>query len=150
MEDINIEIVDNEEELVDFLNEIDDCFPVPLSKKVNILDYAQKALELGINIFAKKGNSVIGICMGYVNDTKNKVAYISTIAVLPKYRNLKIGNKLINEFKICAKNNKMKIIKLYVHSNNKNAIKFYERNGFKSIDEKANYEYNITMCTNIL
>lgn len=156
MSKIEIKKVDNIVELKKFLEKIDSFFPVALSQKVNLNDYAQKAMKKGINYFAMNENKIIGVCMGYANDKKENIAYISTIAVLPEYRNLKVGHQLILSFKEYAKENNMKLIRLFVHKENEMAIKFYRKNGFEEISMKANYEYNITMqleikdLTNIL
>lgn len=146
---VEIKKVDSLIELEQFLSKIDTYFPVALSKKVDLKEYSKKAFENGINFFAIKEGNIIGVCMGYANDEKEYKAYISTIAVLPEYRNLKVGKKLIKAFKEYAIKNNMKTIQLFVHKENKSAIEFYKSNGFIIKDEEANYEYNITMQLSI-
>ena len=136
MSKIAIRKVDNEIELEKFLQEIDSCFPIALSKKVNLTEYAKKAMEKGINILAIEDNKIIGVCMGYANDQANRQAYISTIAVLPEYRNMQVGKQLIVEFKKCCKQNNMKSIQLFVHKDNERAIQFYQKMGFEMIGKR--------------
>lgn len=156
MSNVQIKNVNNIIELKKFLEEIDLCFPIPLSQKVNFDEYAKKAMEKGINFFAMTENKIIGVCMGYANDQKENIAYISTIAVLPQYRKLKVGQELISAFREYSIQNNMRFIRLFVHKENEVAIQFYKKNGFEKIDVNSNYEYNITMqleiqkSTNIL
>lgn len=149
MNKIEIKKIDNAIELEEFLKEIDTCFPIPLSRKVNIKEYSQKALKKGTNFSAINNGKIIGVCLGYTNDFKNYKAYISTIAVLPEYRKLGVGKQLITAFKEYCILNNMQSIQLFVHKENSIAIKFYEKNGFRKVEEKANYDYNITMQLSI-
>ena len=146
---VKIKKVNDIIELENFLKKIDSYFPIALSEKVNLKDYAKKVMDRGISFFAISDNKIIGVCIGYANDIRKNRAFISVIAVLPEYRNLKVGHKLILAFKKYARENNMKSIILFVNKENKRAIEFYRKNGFKKIDEKANYEYNITMKTEI-
>lgn len=145
MKELEIRKVNNFIELEKFLEEVDKCFPIPLSEKINIREYSKKAIEKGINFFAIDNEKIVGVCLGYANDFKEYKAYISTIAVLPEYRNLKVGQQLIVAFKDYCILNNMQSIQLFVHKENHGAIKFYQKSGFKEIKERANYDYNITM-----
>ncbi len=149
MNNIQIKKVSNILELEKFLIKIDNDFPVALSKKVNLKEYAKKVVEKGTNFFAVKNNEIIGVCTGYTNNKKECIAYISALAVLQQYRNLEVGKQLIIAFKEYSKKANMKKIQLYVHKENDRAIRFYEHNGFEIINEKANYDYSLTMEYNI-
>ena len=103
----------------EFIFKIDNMFPVPLSEKININEYCDKILKKGICIVEKDENGdIIGLITGYVNDTENKLAYISTLCILPEYQNRHIGTQLLNKFFEIAKQNKMEKIFLYTHKNN--------------------------------
>jgi ribosomal protein S18 acetylase RimI-like enzyme len=69
--------------------------------------------------------------------------------VEPTYQRQKIGENLLNEFiKITAREN-IGVVELEVRTDNKKAIKFYEKNGFKIIQKidkfYQNYENAYTM-----
>lgn len=145
MDNVEIKVVNNIKSLEEFLKRIDTFFPIALSSKVNLKQYAEKAIEKGINFYAVVDNQIIGVCMGYANDYKEYTAYISTLAVIPEYRNMNVGKKLIDMFKEYAIKSKMRSIRLFVYKDNERAIHFYKKNRFERIEKKANYEFNITM-----
>ena len=58
--------------------------------------------------------------------------HIASIAVNKKYRRMGIGTKLINK-------STRKPLTLNVHVENKDAIKFYKKNGFREKDRLVNY-----------
>lgn len=139
------------QKMKEFILKIDNLFPAPLSKKVNISEYCEKILNKGIVIVAKNiDNQIVGILTGYTNDEINKLAYISILCTLPEYQNQHIGTQLLNIFTNIAKENGMKKIFLHTHKENENAISFYKKNNFM-IDRiiKPNYNYSITLSKEI-
>lgn len=70
----------------------------------------------------------------------SKRIHIMSIAILPKYRRLNLGTKLIEFLKNEYKGN---IITLNVQQNNINAIHFYIKNNFSVISELKNYYNNL-------
>ena len=73
----------------------------------------------------------------YVNDKRNKIAYLIFLAIHEKYRKLGLGTSLITKAEKTAIDSGMKKIKLEVRKLNRNAIRFYEKNGYKYIDEAS-------------
>jgi len=57
--------------------------------------------------------------------------YISNIATYPSFRGMGLGTKLLTFSEDVAKNRKMKRLVLEVEKENKNAIRVYEKFGFK-------------------
>jgi ribosomal-protein-alanine N-acetyltransferase len=89
-------------------------------------------------IIAEQNHKIIGFLIGIKLQTnKTKILMLS---VDPKYQRQKIGKNLLNEFLKVTTKEKIKIIELEVRTDNKKAIKFYEKNGFKII-EKINKFY---------
>lgn len=81
----------------------------------------------------KNNNNIIGYLYGYVcenNVDKEKTAIIDALYVENLYRNKGLGKTLINNFKIWAYENNVKIIELKVCNNNTSAIKLYKSEGF--------------------
>jgi hypothetical protein len=70
---------DELEQLTTFLRVIDDIFPIPLSEKVSIDEYALKALSKGVALCAEDSGKIVGILLGYANDPVTKNAYIQAV-----------------------------------------------------------------------
>lgn len=121
---------DEVKRLTGFLHSIDNIFYVPLSKTVNIANYANKALSNGLIVIAELEGRIIGALIGYANDSIKKSAYISSFGILEEYRSHGIGGKILKKFKNLCKNYGMKKIELYTHHTNEAAMKFYTRNDF--------------------
>ena len=82
-------------------------------------------------LVAEKNHKIIGFLIGLKLKTdKTKILMIS---VEPTYQRQKIGERLLNEFIKITIKEKIKVIELEVKTDNKKAIKFYEKNGFKKI-----------------
>ena len=89
-------------------------------------------------LVAEQNHKIIGFLIGIkLKTNKTKILMIS---VEPRYQRQKIGESLLNEFiKITTKEN-IDVVELEVRTDNKKAIKFYEKNGFKII-QKINKFY---------
>ena len=87
-------------------------------------------------LLAQIDNQFVGYLYGYMIDIGdaylNKKAKLDAMFVDEKYRNNKVGESLIKEFKLWASKHQAKYIELTVLNENKKAIKLYEKNGFKS------------------
>jgi ribosomal-protein-alanine N-acetyltransferase len=89
-------------------------------------------------IVAEENHKIIGFLIGIkLKTNKTKILMIS---VEPIYQRQKIGESLLNEFIKVILKEKINSIELEVRTDNKKAIKFYEKNGFKII-EKINKFY---------
>ena len=89
-------------------------------------------------IVAEKNHKIIGFLIGVKMDFE--LAKILMLAVSKPYRKQKIGSELLTRFlkKINIEN--IKRIELEVRTNNKTAIEFYQKHGFK-IKEKIKEFY---------
>jgi ribosomal protein S18 acetylase RimI-like enzyme len=121
---------DELEQLTTFLRVIDDIFPIPLSEKVSIDEYALKALSKGVALCAEDSGKIVGILLGYANDSATKNAYIGTLGVLEEYRSQGIGKSLVSFMKELSRSYGMERICLFTHKSNEPAIRFYIDNGF--------------------
>lgn len=126
------------EEIKKILLEFDTCFVPPISSRDIDLDlYSKKLYNNATFILKKDKEKNIGFVSMYVNDKKSKIAYLIFLAVHENYRKLGLGKELIDKAEKTALDNGMKKMKLEVKKLNINAIKFYERNGYKYIDEAS-------------
>ena len=82
--------------------------------------------------------------VGFLNyDSIYDKAEIEYIYVDPLYRNKNIATNLLNEMIRLLDECNINSITLEVRSDNTSAIKFYEKNGFKSASIRKNYYGNI-------
>lgn len=87
----------NHQNLVNFLIEIDYDFGDPLSKRVDIFEYAQKLKKNANHYIAYKSGSdnILGFIAFYANDERKIRAFIPIIGVISSLRRQGIGKKLI-------------------------------------------------------
>ena len=131
--------------IIEYIKSIDSLFPVPISEKTNISDYVMKLYKNGTIILAMHSSEIIGIIAGYMNDSKKNTSYISILGVKKEYQKQKVGIKLFKIFQMLSKKEGLKNILLSVHKENKVAINFYLKNGFKRINSNIsgnNYDYS--------
>ena len=87
-----------------------------------------------IFLVAELENKVVGLIDGFIIDDiffKEKIAYLDHICVDRNHRNKEIGTKLIKEFQKISQKKGAKYVKLNAFVKNINAIKLYEKLGFK-------------------
>lgn len=122
-----------------FINDlIKEGAPILRDKKVTLaeerawLRNQMKAIEDGevIMLIAEKNGEVIATCE--VKKRKYKMAHIANfgIAVLRKYRRMRIGETISREVLKRAKKSKIEIIKLSVFKDNEPAKALYRKLGF--------------------
>ena len=91
-------------------------------------------------IIAEFGQKIIGFILGV--KTEPKKAKILMLAVSEKHRKKNIATILLNRFENTIIKKNVKEINLEVKSKNKNAIKFYQKNGYKIEKRIKNYYQN--------
>jgi len=138
------------EKLIIFLNKINTAFPVHLSEKIQIDEYARKVLRLGLVIKMEQNNEIIGVITGYVNDKVTQAGYISVLGVSEHHRGKKIGSRLLQDFMARARTENLKKISLFTHKDNRNALNMYLNHGFVPDDSiTKNYDYDIALTATI-
>jgi diamine N-acetyltransferase len=107
-------------------------------------EYIESLLNDKINIFIvlEKEKEIIGFLLAYEETKghlpfhkKRKYIVIDNIVVDENYRNKGYGEKLLNYIIEYAKNENYNDIMLYVYRFNENAIKLYEKKGFKTLTQ---------------
>ncbi len=89
---------------------------------------------------AEMGHKIIGFLIGIkIEEKKSKIIMIS---VLELQQRKKIGTALLKEFEKTAIKDKVKEIELEVRTQNKKAIKFYQKHGYKIIEKINDYYQN--------
>lgn len=113
-----------------FLNSCTNLFP-NIFKFDDILAYANKLCDLADGVVALEEEKLVGVCLGYFNDLDTKKAYISIICSLYCDRNKGLGTILHNAFYKLSLDAGMESISLQVLKENKRAMNFYEKMGYK-------------------
>lgn len=121
-------------------------FIPPLNQKVDIKKYSYKLVYNADCFFIQNDGKDIGFLAIYTNNYSEKIAFISSISIVPEYQDMGISQKLIDFSTEHARKREMKYIKLEVNENNIKAIKFYKRNRFNIVLTNNN---NFLMSRNI-
>lgn len=96
----------------------------------NIQEYSKKLVKLAKIYYLKDDKVYTGMAAIYINDTVNKVAYISLISILKQNHKSGNGQQLLNHIIQIAIIAQMRVIKLEVQKMNQPAIQFYKKNKF--------------------
>jgi len=110
--------------------------PELLRKKYN--EYYKKKIKQKNCVFwvAEENKKIVGYVFGEIETPKHlhiykKRGYIHDAFVLEEYRKIGIGEKLIQKLIQWFKLNGIKWIRVSAYTNNKSAIKFWKKMGFK-------------------
>ena len=87
----------------------------------------------------EEDNKVVGFINMDIKYDKSELVYIY---IKEKYRNKGIASKLLNRAIKDLKSKEVINITLEVNENNKTAINFYKKNGFKTVAIRQNYYGN--------
>lgn len=97
----------------------------------SLFNYLYETYSKGFFV-AEIAHKVVGFIVGIkLNDTTAKVLMLS---VVEKHRRKKVATALLNQFIESIKKEKVKIVELEVRTDNKGAIAFYQKQGFKIVD----------------
>ncbi len=138
-----------ESELLNYLQDANDTFPIPLNQIVDLKEYSKKLYKYGTIFSSYNNNILIGIAVCYFNNEKTKEGYLSILHVKPDFQDKGIAKGLIYNFKTYAIMHSFRYIKLEVYIFHKKAISLYEKMGFKIIDVDSNNK-SLYMRCNIL
>lgn len=96
----------------------------------------------GLALVAEVDGKIVGYLVGGKAEVKSyrtatSICELENMMILEKYRNLKIGTKLVEEFLKWTEQKKFEIIEVSASSKNLKGIDFYKKMGFE--------EYSITL-----
>ena len=122
-----------EKQIEIFLNKVDRLFPVYLSEKQNLCEFAYK-LRNKATICAKLENGEImsAVC-GYTENVVNNAAYISIVATIPEAQGKGYASELVTQFIEIARNKGVDYVHLYAVPDNVGAMKLYKSLGFEEV-----------------
>jgi ribosomal protein S18 acetylase RimI-like enzyme len=86
-------------------------------------------------LVAKKNEKCVGYFLGVIKDylaeIPSQVGYVNGLYILPQYRRMGIGQKLLDLGLLWFQEKKLELVELYIASHNEEAKKFWERNGYR-------------------
>lgn len=126
------------------LCECDTSFKPPLSDRVDISAYAIKINANAERFEAWLDGELVGLVAIYCNTPDKTSAFITSVSVLPRFQGRGIASRLIDEGKSHARTALYSRLQLEVSSDNRAAIRLYERLGFSVL---ANAGSKLTMQT---
>ena len=139
-----IERLSNLGDLVNYLNDVDTDFGIPLSNKVSIDSFAEKLIKHGIVLVIRNNDEIIS-CIGfYCNDIIERFAYLPILSTKKSARGKGFARLLILQMLKECKAKKMRAV--FCDSINSHAISLYKSIGFieyKREGEKSFLEYRI-------
>ena len=109
------------------------CFPQdawPLLDLIGVLTFPNV-----VRLKASDGTRMVGFIAGDIRHNDN-IAWIATVGVLPEYRRRGIGALLLEE---CESKLPYNAIRLCVRHTNQEAIRLYERYGYRGISQWRDY-----------
>lgn len=121
-----------------FLRRNDSDFPVPISEKCDLREYAEKLFQKGTLKTHIADGRIVAMVGGYLNDTVNNLGFISVAATDREYRGQGIARRLVSEFLADARGKGLSGVHVYAVYSNLPAMRLYEELGFKTY--KAFYE----------
>lgn len=131
--------------LIQYLNQLNSSFEPPLSSYVDIDSYADKLINNAYISVLEHNDRFVGLYAIYLNNINEKIAYLTSIAVLPEYKGYGFSKILMEDALNQAKEKGMCLFKLEVVANYTRAIRFYEKHGFRKCCDKSNNDQTIYM-----
>ena len=128
-----------QQRLIQYLNDVDNDFKIPLSKKINPTEYAIKLLTNGVVLVSVDNGQIRGLIAGYCNDIEKGKAVISILSVKKKFRGIGISRNLIKSMIETCKQVGMRYI--HVDSVNPIAVSLYLSEGFVKVSQDT---YGVT------
>ena len=116
--------------IADHLRACDDSFVPPLGSRVEIDDYAAKIVARAERFEAWSGSCLVGLLAAYCNDPARKVAFVTSVSVLPGWQGQGVASRLLRACVEHARQGRLERIELEVDPRNSAATLLYQKHGF--------------------
>lgn len=131
----------NKDRILRFLTVMNEEFHPPLHARVNLNEYATKLAMHGVNFFLVAGNECgnedVAHAGFYCNDLESGVAFISSIAVVPRFQGSEAAGYLLSQIIKTCRARHMTVLSLEVDRENVKAVRFYTRQGFSLLADTS-------------
>jgi ribosomal protein S18 acetylase RimI-like enzyme len=125
------------ERLLKIVQRLDGSFIPPLSTMVALDNYCHKLTVYAENLLLNFNGQDIGFVCFYANDTAQKTAFITAVAVDPQYAQQGLGMRLLEAAFSQSRALGMNQIRLEVNKHNQAALALYRKAGFTITDTSA-------------
>jgi len=119
-----------------WLHKIDELY-APMGRKLSKL-FIENMVKNELCLIAEFNKKFAGFLVAEVTP-KMQYTFLVYLAVLPKFRGLGLGKKLMQDYIANCKSKEIKHFDLLTKVKAKKALKFYEKFGYKAAEEKFKY-----------
>jgi 2-polyprenyl-3-methyl-5-hydroxy-6-metoxy-1,4-benzoquinol methylase/GNAT superfamily N-acetyltransferase len=119
-----------EQEIAKHLLLCDDHFKPRLSSRVEVADYAHKLSVKAMRFEAWVDGSLVGLVAVYCNDNRRRLAYVTSVSVVPESQGRHIASNLMDRCIQYLRIGRFDRVDLEVDGGNHKAILMYEKQGF--------------------
>lgn len=135
---LKITLLSKELEIYQLLEQFDDVFDPSITSRIsNLKVYTSKLFKNGLTYVIQENDHILGFISMYANDIEKKEAYIIFLAVAHHYQGNNLGEKLLDHCIQISTQKGMKSVRLEVQKDNQIAIRFYQKHGFKIIEDAS-------------
>lgn len=118
------------DQLASLLQRCDASFVPPLSKRVDLDQYASKIVANAVRFEAWDGAGPVALLAVYCNDQTGGMAWITSVSVAPEWARRGIADALLADCKRHARAAGMRKLALEVDAANTPALQLYRKHGF--------------------
>lgn len=119
----------DERQLTEHFRICDTAFVPPLSSRVDINDYAHKLVSKAQRFEAWVDDRLIGLLAMYCNAPDKRIAFITTVSVLPDWQGFGVASQLLGWSIDHAGELGFGCVELEVNVENHAALKLYNKHG---------------------
>jgi len=121
----------SKQKIEQFLRSVDRTFPVPISEKVELCEFASKLFAKATMCCAYDGEEICSMVAGYTENTIDNIAYVSLVATRTDAQGKGFATGLMEEFISICKTKGLRGVHLYTDTRNKGAVALYQKLGFQ-------------------
>lgn len=137
-----IKKISNKNEIQTIMIKCKDSFYSAKAKNIDFIEALSEKFCLNAEFYvALDKDEVLGFIAFYCNNIKEKISFISMIIVNSISQGKGVGTLLLKKVINICNEKSFKTIRLEVDNNNKRAIGFYEKKGFKKIKGNENSSF---------
>lgn len=126
-------------ETSNFFKENGEDYFEKLSDRVDINEYSENLIKNSIQFSLWDNKTLIGLSPCYFNNSKESVAYISSLTIKKGFRGKKLGSQMIQQINHYAQKRNFNTVMVKIHYDNLISHNFYMKNGFKGfIEDEVN------------
>lgn len=122
----------SKQEIEQFLRSVDRTFPVPISEKVELCEFASKLFAKATMCCAYDGEEICSMVAGYTENTIDNIAYVSLVATRTDAQGKGFATGLMEEFISICKTKGLRGVHLYTDTRNKEQLRYTKSSAFEN------------------